>query len=106
MRVMNVMGYAQPTFPHEPRRKFHRVETVTLASSVSIIALLTATALHVLAGVHETPLVIGTILIGSIAGWVNAYLPAGAAAPGDGGHDLDDHLDELELSHDWYDRAA
>ena len=103
MRVMNVMGYAQPTFPREPRRRFHRVETVTLASSVSIVALLIATALHLLAGVHETPLVIGTILIASIAGWVNAYLPSDAAAPGDGGHDIDD---EVDLDHGWYDRAA
>lgn len=98
-----MIGYAPPTLPRQPRRRFHRVETVTLASSVSIAVLLVATALHVLVGVDEGPLVIGTILIASIAGWINAYLPAAAAAPGDGGRDLDD---DLGLHEDWYDRAA
>jgi hypothetical protein len=105
MRVMNVIGYAPPTLPRHPRRRFHRIETVTLASSVSIVALLIATALHLLAGIAEGPLVIGTILVASVAGWINAYLPAEAAAPGDGGRDLD--LDDrLGLEHGWYDRAA
>jgi hypothetical protein len=103
---MNVIGYAPPSFPSEPRRRFHRVEIVTLASSISIVALLVATALHTLAGVAEVPLVIGTILVASVAGWVNAYLPA-AATPDDGGHDRDLDLDlDLDPEHGWYDRAA
>jgi hypothetical protein len=103
MRVMNVIGYAQPSFPREPRAKFRRVETVTLASSVSIVALLVATALHLFAGVDEVPLVIGTIVVASIAGWVNAYLPGDAQAPGDGGNDVADDIDAYD---GWYDRAA
>lgn len=103
MRVMNVIGYAPPSFQREAHRKFHRVETVTLASSVSIVALLVAAALHFFAGVNEGPLVIGTILVASIAGWVNAYLPPSEAAPDDGGQDL---TDEFDLGHDWFDRAA
>jgi hypothetical protein len=101
MRVMNVIGYAPPTLPRHPRRKFHRVETVTLASSVSIVALLIATGLHRFAGIAEAPLVIGTIVVASVAGWINAYLPGPAATPGDGGRDRDD-----DLTLGWYDRAA
>jgi hypothetical protein len=109
MRVMNVIGYAQPSFPRAPRHRFHRVETITLASSISIVALLVATALHTLAGVDEVPLVIGTILVASVAGWINAYLPTAAATPGDGGRDLDREFDadlDLEFDAGWYDRAA
>lgn len=102
-----MIGYAQPTFPREPRRRLHRMETVTLASSISIVALLVATSLHTLAGVDEFPLVIGTILVASVAGWINAYLPPTAATPGDGGHDLDHDSDlDLDLEPGWYDRAA
>jgi hypothetical protein len=103
MRVMNAIGYAPPTLPRHPRRRLHRIEIVTLASSVSIVALLLATALHLLAGVDEGPLVVGTILVASIAGWINAYLPATVAAPGDGGQALDD---DLGPDRGWYDRAA
>ncbi len=108
MRVMNVVGYAPPSLPRYPRRRLHRIEIVTLASSVSIVALLLAAALHVFAGIAEGPLVVGTILVASIAGWVNAYLPPAAAAPGDGGHEIPDVMDDfdVDLDHGWYDRVA
>lgn len=105
MRVMNAIGYAPPSLRPQPRRRAQRIETVTLASSISIVALLTATVLHVVVGVQEVPLVVGTIIVASIAGWVNAYRPADASAPSDGGHDLVDDAD-VDVDLDWYDRAA
>lgn len=102
MEAMNAIGFA----PHDHgySARVHRVETVTLASSISIVALLAATFLHVVLGVHETPLVIGTLVLASIAGWINAYLPATAGAPCDGGSELvDDGYDDVD---DWLDAAA
>ena len=101
MEAMNTLEFAPHGFPRTLRPR--RVETVTLASSISIVALLVATLLHVVLGVHEMPLVIGTIVLASIAGWINAYLPADADAPSDGGRDLDHDIQELDV---WFDRAA
>jgi hypothetical protein len=97
MEAMNAIGFAPHGF-HRPTRRarLRRVDTVTLASSVSILALLVTTVLHSLAGVGESPLVIGTIVVASIAGWVNAALP-GAQTPADGGRELDDDFDEFDL---------
>ncbi len=101
MEAMNVLGFAPHGFPRTARLR--RVETVMLASSISIVALLVATFLHVVVGVQETPLVIGTIVVASIAGWINAYLPTDADAPSDGGRELDGDIQELGT---WFDQAA
>ena len=46
---------------------------------------------------------IGTIVLASIAGWINAYLPTDADAPSDGGRDLDHDFQELDVR---FDQAA
>ena len=103
MEAMNAIGFAPHGFqPASRPSRMRRVDTVTLASTLSILALLIATVLHVVFGVGEAPLVIGTILLASIAGWINASLPQRASAPTDGGHEDVADLDELEL----FDQAA
>jgi fatty acid desaturase len=48
------------------------VPPVRLAAIVSIVAVVVAVVLHTVAGVAETPLVVGTLVVASLAGWVNA----------------------------------
>jgi len=107
MEAMNVIGFVRPGFPSpaaRPRR--HRVDTFHLASSISIVALLVVTPLYLLAGVGEAPLVIGTIIGASIAGWINAFLPARASDP-DGGQRVGDEPFAGDLFDvDAFDRAA
>lgn len=45
---------------------------VRLATLVSLVAVVVAVALHTIAGVAEGPLVVGTLVVASVAGWVNA----------------------------------
>lgn len=69
---MNVIAFA----PRRHRRThLHRVNSWVLASVLSVIALTAAVVLHTLAGVAEQPLVIGTIVVASLASWVNTSLP-------------------------------
>jgi hypothetical protein len=110
MEVMNVIGYAPPSFQRPPRRpRLHRIDTVTLASSISIVALVISTSLHVFANVAEQPLVVGTIVMASIAGWINAFLPSSESAPHDGGQlllDDDDELGGSDVDDYYYEQAA
>ena len=107
MQAMNVIDFVRPGLgspADRPRR--HRVDTFHLASSISIVAILVATPLHLFTGVGEAPLVIGTILGASIAGWINAFLPARASDP-DGGQRVGDGPLAGELFDvDAFDRAA
>ena len=98
MEVMNAFRWPTHESPHAGRHR--RVEIVTLASVTSIVALLAATFFHVVLGVHETPLVIGTILLASVVGWINAYLPDDGERTGDGGQAFDD-VDDA-----WFEPAA
>lgn len=49
-----------------------RIRPIVLALVVSVAAALTAVTAHVVFGVGETPIVIGTLVVASIAGWLNA----------------------------------
>jgi hypothetical protein len=49
-----------------------RIRPVILALVVSAVAAVAAVAAHVVFGVGETPIVIGTLVVASIAGWLNA----------------------------------
>lgn len=45
---------------------------VRLAALVSLVAVVVAVVLHLVAGVAETPLVVGTLVVASLVGWVHA----------------------------------
>lgn len=45
---------------------------IALAAIVSVVAVAVAVTAHLAFGVGETPLVIGTLVVASIIGWVNA----------------------------------
>jgi hypothetical protein len=49
-----------------------RIRPIVLALVVSVVAALAAVTAHVVFGVGETPIVIGTLVVASIAGWLNA----------------------------------
>lgn len=55
------------TTPHRPA-----LSSVRLATVVSIVAVVVAVVLHTVAGVAEGPLVIGTLVVASLVGWVHA----------------------------------
>lgn len=64
-----------------------RVSPLLLAVLVSALAALVAVTANVVFGVGETPLVIGTLVVASVVGWVNAERSARSAQfPVDGGH--------------------
>lgn len=49
-----------------------RIQPVLLASVVSALAAVVAVVGHVVLGLGETPLVIGTLVASSVIGWINA----------------------------------
>jgi fatty acid desaturase len=53
-------------------RQTTRIRPIVLALAVSVVAVLAAVTAHVVFGVGETPIVIGTLVVASIAGWFNA----------------------------------
>lgn len=61
----------QPRHTTTSRRPSVRVSPFLLAAVVSTVAALAALVLHGVAGVAEMPLVVGTILVASLAGWFN-----------------------------------
>lgn len=58
-----------------PRSVTARVHPIALAAVASLVAAVLALAAHVAFGVGETPLVIGTLLVTSVAGWANVSSP-------------------------------
>lgn len=49
-----------------------RIRPIVLALVVSVVAAIAAVTANVVFGIGETPIVIGTLVVASIAGWLNA----------------------------------
>jgi hypothetical protein len=49
-----------------------RIRPIVLALVVSIVAAVGAVTANLVFGIGETPIVIGTLVLASIAGWLNA----------------------------------
>lgn len=60
------------TFPATRNTTPTRVRPVVLALVVSAVAALAAVTAHLVFGVGETPIVIGTLVVASVVGWLNA----------------------------------
>lgn len=52
-----------------------RVSPLVLAAVVSVVAALIAVVANVVIGIGEAPLVIGTLVVASVAGWTNLTGP-------------------------------
>lgn len=64
-----------------------RIHPALLAAATSVLAAAIAIAAHVVFGIGETPLVIGTLVVASAIGWSNtSAVDRPRVAPIDGGH--------------------
>lgn len=69
---MTLQTTLRHTGHRQTRQRATRIRPIVLALVVSVVAVLAAVTAHVVFGVGETPIVIGTLVVASIAGWFNA----------------------------------